>query len=162
MKAIVLIILVLTSCQLTPDYGDYWHKVYNVPPIDYEDSTIEAVARWVDFWVVYTSDKELYGKSEEWATPEQTYWARKGDCEDYVILLMYLLRRDLGLNPRMIMGRIHGIGHGWVEVNGEWWEAVGGYRIENRAQYIEVDSLNYADAMGTADEDRGLNRLVID
>ena len=42
--------------------------------------------------VRYTSDKELYGKSDYWATPWQFLGKDKGDCEDYVISKYFALR----------------------------------------------------------------------
>lgn len=160
MKWLILATVAMAACQ-PPDYDDYWDKVYNVPAIQYQEPTVRGVALWVASWVTYTSDLEQYGEREEWATPEQTYWSRKGDCEDYTLLLMYLLHRDLRLNPRMVIGELYGYGHAWVDIGGEWWEATAGCRIDNRTGYVKKNSLGYADALGMADEARSLS-LPID
>jgi hypothetical protein len=161
MKWLILATVAMAACQL-PDYDDYQDKVYNIPAIEYEDHTVQGIALWVARWVTYTSDKVQYGEREEWATPEQTYWSRKGDCEDYVLLLMYLLHRDLGLSPRMVIGKLYGNGHGWVDIGGEWWEATWGYRIIDRTGYDKDKSLSYSDALGIAHEARGVALGPID
>lgn len=161
MKAIAVAMILLAGCQL-PDFDDYQNKVYNIPPIDYGTADVEHIARWVADWVQYTSDREHYGEREEWATPEQTYWARRGDCEDYALLLMYLVHRDTGIESRMIVGKAYGYGHAWVQVGADWWEATAGCRIVNRARYKKDYSLDYADAIGIAAERRSLSNVVID
>lgn len=40
----------------------------------------------VNLAVTYTSDAKQHGWPEYWATPLQTLWSQKGDCEDYAIL----------------------------------------------------------------------------
>lgn len=168
---LVLSVLLLASCEyygffVEEDYSDYEAKVYNVPSIDYRigiDETpisVYKIAQWIAWKIVYVSDADLYGKSEYWATPDETYWNMAGDCEDDALLLMYLLHRDMGLESKLIIGKViyQGVsyGHAWVEVNGEWWESVGGIKISDRSLYKKDRSFSYADAMGTATEARSL------
>lgn len=47
----------------------------------------------VNKMIDYTSDHEIYGRLDYWATPSQTLQAGRGDCEDYAILKMAALKR---------------------------------------------------------------------
>jgi len=69
----------------------------------------------------YKIDRELYGVSEFWATPQE-FMKRSGDCEDYSIAKFFALR-DLGYdNERLriviLMDRIRRIGHAVLAVYG--------------------------------------------
>src|SRR3546814_6696492 len=64
-------------------------------------------------------DRELYGVSEFWATPQE-FMKRSGDCEDYAIAKFFVLR-DLGyandkLRIVILMDRIRRIGHAVLAV----------------------------------------------
>ena len=50
----------------------------------------------VNAYVTYRRDAETWGVTDYWATPRETLARRTGDCEDYAILKMALLR-DLGV-----------------------------------------------------------------
>ena len=67
----------------------------------------------------YKLDRELYGISEFWATPQE-FMKRSGDCEDYAIAKFFVLR-DLGyandqLRIVILMDRIRRIGHAVLAV----------------------------------------------
>lgn len=67
----------------------------------------------------YRIDRELYGVSEFWATPQE-FMKRSGDCEDYAIAKFFVLR-DLGyanedLRIVILMDRIRRIGHAVLAV----------------------------------------------
>lgn len=67
----------------------------------------------------YKLDKELYGVSEFWATPQE-FMKRSGDCEDYTIAKFFALQ-DLGftndqLRVVILMDRIRRIGHAVLAV----------------------------------------------
>lgn len=67
----------------------------------------------------YKIDRELYGVSEFWATPQE-FMKRSGDCEDYAIAKFFVLR-DLGygndqLRIVILMDRIRRIGHAVLAV----------------------------------------------
>jgi predicted transglutaminase-like cysteine proteinase len=67
----------------------------------------------------YKFDRELYGVSEFWATPQE-FMKRSGDCEDYSIAKFFALR-DLGysndqLRIVILMDRIRRIGHAVLAV----------------------------------------------
>ncbi len=67
----------------------------------------------------YRQDRELYGRSEYWATPRE-FMSRSGDCEDYAIAKYFALRalgfsRD-ALRIVVLKDRIRGIGHAVLAV----------------------------------------------
>jgi hypothetical protein len=51
-------------------------------------STQEEVLEWVADEITYRAEPDL---NDNWQTPEETLATREGDCEDFVILSMYLL-----------------------------------------------------------------------
>jgi predicted transglutaminase-like cysteine proteinase len=76
-------------------------------------TTPQEVCRWVDARVVYLAD-DIHDRTEYWQSPDQTYEWGRGDCEDYVILVMYLIHRDLGGWPSLVGGYFVDAGHAWV------------------------------------------------
>lgn len=50
------------------------------------------VNAWVNSHVAYVSDQALYGKADYWAPAKTTLSIRRGDCEDFAILKMQMLR----------------------------------------------------------------------
>ena len=58
----------------------------------YSDSARMTAALWfVQSAIRYTSDEDLYGCSEFWATPTETLYLQRGDCEDTSVLLCSIL-----------------------------------------------------------------------
>lgn len=54
--------------------------------------TYDDVIEKMNFNVAYVSDKISKGEEEYWKLPTETLMERKGDCEDYTVLLVSLLR----------------------------------------------------------------------
>lgn len=52
---------------------------------------VRAVDLLVNRRVTYRDDEDLYGETEYWASPWETYRNKGGDCEDYVLLKMKAL-----------------------------------------------------------------------
>jgi len=79
---------------------------------------LKVVNRYFNRWP-YKVDRELYGVSEFWATPQE-FMKRSGDCEDYSIAKFFALR-DLGmanedLRVVILMDRIRRLGHAVLAV----------------------------------------------
>ncbi len=79
---------------------------------------LKTVNRYFNRWP-YKIDKQLYGVSEFWATPQE-FMRRSGDCEDYSIAKFFVLR-DLGfandeLRIVILMDRIRRLGHAVLAV----------------------------------------------
>lgn len=56
-----------------------------------ERNRAEAALNFVQTAIRYTSDSELYGTAEFWATPVETLYLHRGDCEDAAVLLCSIL-----------------------------------------------------------------------
>jgi hypothetical protein len=126
---------------------------FNVPGITYEADGAEGVLSWVARWVRYAPDTAGYGEIEYWATPEETYWSRSGDCEDYAILTLYLLERDVGVSGWLILG-LDGehpdeMGHAWIELDGVAYEPRAGRPLAT-TKYSEVKRLTLGRALRLA------------
>lgn len=52
---------------------------------------LDVVHRQVNERIRYAEDRELYGKLDYWASPDETALRQAGDCEDSAILKMALL-----------------------------------------------------------------------
>ncbi len=57
-----------------------------------EVATLERVNRWVNRQIVYADDARNYRQRDFWATAEETIARGSGDCEDFAILKMHMLR----------------------------------------------------------------------
>ncbi|HKX21830.1 MAG TPA: transglutaminase-like cysteine peptidase [Rhizorhapis sp.] len=53
---------------------------------------IRAVNRWVNARISYVEDARLYGAADHWAPAVQSLSRGRGDCEDYAIAKMQILR----------------------------------------------------------------------
>jgi len=98
------------------------------------------VMDWVASEIIYVSDSIHYPADEYWQSPAQTYLWRTGDCEDYAILALYLIHRDVGIDGMMWVSHTHG----WVYVDGHEWEPQlgvicdGWYEVVKMLPYEEV------------------------
>jgi predicted transglutaminase-like cysteine proteinase len=54
---------------------------------------LEAVNRYVNDRVRYTEDQQQYGRGDYWAPAGETLARGRGDCEDYAIAKLQMLRR---------------------------------------------------------------------
>jgi hypothetical protein len=55
--------------------------------------------------IQYVTDEELYKIVDYWASPIETAWKGKGDCEDYAILKMYIfskISRDISTSVEIL------------------------------------------------------------
>lgn len=89
-----------------------------------------ALRDWVGKNIQYAYDSEIYGTDEYWQFAKETLSRRTGDCEDYAILLVSLLRVS-GYSENdvyVVLGRNEkGEHHAWVKIN---LGIVGWYNLE--------------------------------
>lgn len=101
---------------------------FDIPEIQYRTQDINGVLDYVARNIDCASDKKLYGYTDYWANPEETYNNQRGDCEDRVILNLYLLKRDFGIEGKMVLGECKYVekngGHAWLEINGKWYDTI--------------------------------------
>lgn len=57
-----------------------------------EAATLDRVNQWVNRQIAYVDDDRNYQQRDFWATAEETMARGRGDCEDYAILKMHMLR----------------------------------------------------------------------
>lgn len=57
-----------------------------------ERELLQRVNQWVNRRIAYVNDDRNYGSRDHWATADQTLARGKGDCEDFAILKMHMLR----------------------------------------------------------------------
>ena len=58
-----------------------------------EVARLEAVNRYVNDRVRFVNDQVQFGRADVWASASETFRRGKGDCEDYAIAKMQMLRR---------------------------------------------------------------------
>ncbi len=97
-----------------------------------------AIRDWVGQMITYKSDKDEYGINEYFQLPRETILKKEGDCEDFSLLLVSLLRANgwdqsevyvtIGVNET-------GDGyHAWVRLN--FGFPLGWYNIEPQADVL--------------------------
>lgn len=57
-----------------------------------EAATLERINLWVNRQIAYVEDDRNYRQRDFWATADETVGRGSGDCEDYAILKMHMLR----------------------------------------------------------------------
>ncbi|HET6525353.1 transglutaminase-like cysteine peptidase [Sphingopyxis sp.] len=70
----------------------------NAAPGLSEPELLARVNQWVNREIAYVGDDRNYRQRDFWATAEQTIARGKGDCEDFAILKMQMLRAA-GIDP---------------------------------------------------------------
>lgn len=88
-------------------FDDRWDQVRRAPPAALmqaqlghaqvsaalgERELLQRVNQWVNRRIAYVNDDRNYGTRDHWATADQTLARGKGDCEDFAILKMHMLR----------------------------------------------------------------------
>lgn len=135
-KLLVLAVAViaLAGCKM---------PLFDFPIPDLGLTSVDEVLRWTANNVYYQHDQVMhYPRTEYWQSPYQTYIWRTGDCEDFAILAMYLLKRDAGVTPRMAIST----DHAWVEIDGLWYEPQHGTRIST-GQYDLRKYISYEEVI---------------
>lgn len=95
-----------------------WREVADETKGKPQLEVLKVVNRYFNRWP-YKIDRELYGVSEFWATPQE-FMKRSGDCEDYSIAKFFILR-DLGmanedLRVVILKDQIRRLGHAVLAV----------------------------------------------
>ena len=81
---ILLLIIIIISCS------------YDVS-VTYNIEIDNKIYTWQ-----YITDEKKHGKFDYWQTPEESLKDMSGDCEDFHILVAYLLYRDTGKKSEFI------------------------------------------------------------
>jgi len=126
--AIIFMVTCLNGCKIEPIWD-----FEEIPNLGIQ--TIQDAMTWVSQEIRYVSDSIHYPADEYWQSPAQTYVWRSGDCEDYCILVMYLICRDVGIKGKMCVGMCYGGLHAWVYVDGHFWEPQSGRTVDGNPEY---------------------------
>ena len=133
-KLAIILCVVLAGCNRVAPIWEF----DEIPELGLQ--SIADVMDWVADEIEYVSDSIHYPADEYWQSPAQTYVWRCGDCEDYAILALYLVHRDVGIDGEMWCSE----NHGWVWVDGHEWEPQlgmicdGWYTVVQKLPYNEV------------------------
>lgn len=147
----LLFIFIFSGCNfLIPDnIAD--NTKYDIPDHGFND--IDSIMSWLGYNIYWINDADVYGK-EYFQNPQETYDKRAGDCEDWCILAMYMIKNELGLYPNLIIAqRIddHRYGHAWIEVDGIWYDPQKYHpkldKLEMLTEYRIHTIWNYSDTM---------------
>lgn len=134
-----LVTALFGGCTLPMDYS------YDIPDLGIQ--TVEDAVWWVAVNISYEWDRDAYDTAEYWKSPEQTYADRAGDCEDYSILAMYLIYRDTGLVPDLVIGEYDGAKHAWIYVDGHYWEPQRARCVDKDTKYSPTKHIDYQRAL---------------
>ena len=103
-------------------------------------TTPESLTQWVHEYVTYTSDGEW--PSDQFQTPQKTLELATGDCDDYAILLMWLMYQELGIKSEFVVLDTGTGYHATVAWEGTWYDATGGFTVAE-ADYVDQVVLRY-------------------
>src|SRR3989304_1902078 len=95
---LILIIVAVFGCYWQPP--DDYFPVYDEIPLLGFTSPIEI--GWWNYWNIQYKTDSI--SPEYWQSPLQTYSWKTGDCEDFAILMMYFIYRELEGLPEMAIG----------------------------------------------------------
>jgi hypothetical protein len=141
---LALVLISLTGC--CPFWiSDHYDPQFSCIPSS-GAMTPYAVCHWVDARVRYLGDA-IHDKLDYWQSPDQTWEWKAGDCEDYALLVMYVMHRDLGGWPKLACGKVPGGYHAWVEYEGEQYEAQSGAVVTDDPDYQALSYIEYGHAM---------------
>lgn len=91
----------------TTRFDDRWTRVHRAPPARLmqaqldraavtrgmdEAAMLDRINLWVNRQIAYVEDDRNYRQRDFWATADETVARGSGDCEDFAILKMHLLR----------------------------------------------------------------------
>lgn len=142
--AIVLLMVALAGCAPWWNVEDTYDPVFDIPATG--AATPVEVCRWVDARVEYLDDA-IHDKLEYWQSPDQTYEWGRGDCEDYALLVLYLIHHDIGKWPELVIGYYDDHGHGWVAYEGRWYEPQTGSDVTDDPLYQQRTVVAYGKAL---------------
>jgi hypothetical protein len=119
MKYIIILSLFLSSCSIFPtgqeliDQGLLEQE--NVPT----PASIEESYRWVFYNIEYVKDEGDY-----WQNPIETLTRRTGDCEDQVIMFLWLVSSYFSTKGEMVIFAVEGVStsHSVALVNGKYYD----------------------------------------
>lgn len=129
---ILLSLAILYSCDLSPvAMGPSWKNL--------QFASINDAFNWVTKNITYKTDVENYNYNDYWASPDQCFEKKSGDCEDQCILFMAIVYNNF--NIKMILVN-NNLGHAEVRYSNDYYDVVAGTiskTIKTADKYAEYD-----------------------
>jgi len=125
MKYLIILIILISSCTIQPDYE--WQ-------IPIEINTKQEALDYVDSY--------QFEEKQGVFTPEEFYYQGFGDCEDFSLMLQFIFETELNIKADIIGGTYNDVPHAWVEVNGIIYESTLG-RINESPLYEPLYRYEY-------------------
>lgn len=130
---IIMGALLLSGCSL----------LFNYQPVEYGLTplfdSIQSAMEWETNEITYKSDPANYGKEDYWASPKETLDRKCGDCEDFSILLMYMIYTSFGGKADLVCTSDHAI----VKYAGKYYEPQGAVSYDSYPGIIKTYSFDY-------------------
>jgi hypothetical protein len=157
-------ILLFSSCGLLAPYFSLledWSYSFNDGGLSF--ASLQGICTWTTMNVAYDTDLDQWGYSEYWASPEQTFASRKGDCEDKTLLFMYFAYTTrLAADPLLVaVLKTPTLGHALVKVDNMYYDPTFGTwgpwsDLTDPVMY----TLNYGEAMYVATHNHDAMRSI--
>ena len=143
---LALLAVLLAGCKIMPPGFD---PDYGIPPIGAR--TVQEIGLWLSTHITYTSDCSAHRVAGYWQTPAETYQHRTGDCVDFALLMMYMIRHEpqLGGFPEFVEGYAPCGYHAWVDYKGAQYESETGDFVSS--VYDCTVRIDYSSAMWRAE-----------
>ncbi len=162
---LLVVSIALGSCSELAPYLAFqqdWNYAFDDGGIPFVSMT--DLLGWVSTKISYCSDQAAWGHEEYWASPQQTFDAHKGDCDDKAILFMYFAyTRDLSRDPYLLGVTLpDGAGHALVEVSDRCYDPTNGtsYPISSMNYHV-LYRLNYGQTLFIASHDHAQAREAL-
>jgi hypothetical protein len=126
---LLLLALLATSCrQLAPYFAFFQDWNYSFDDGGIQFTSTAGLLSWVHRYVAYASNPQMWGYTEYWASPEQTFTAKQGDCKAYALLFMYYsYSRHLAAGPVFVaIQNSGGLGHALVRIGDTFYDPTSG------------------------------------
>ena len=153
----------LASCsELAPFLAFMQDWDYSFDDGGVQFASTSALLNWASTGIGYTSDSSEWGHEEYWASPQQTFAAGRGDCDDKAILFMYFAHTRGLMRDVQFVGIVlpDGEGHAIVRQDDRYYDPSRGvsypvssmkgspmYRL-NYGQTLYIASHDHAQARG--------------
>ena len=173
MKRILIMVILLVlffGCK----FNSMNYAVSMEFPIEYYNLSFSEIVRVCsdeyDPEIKYRRDLDAWGVKDYWQSPTQTLNILTGDCEDYAILFMFLMKINFNMELYLIildMGYVKEDGseayHAVVEYNGILYSPQRQNWIIEVGQYEQVRKISYEHTMeiATSRGSRGLLSIVV-
>lgn len=159
LAALIVLIFFMVGCDFgwyIPTTGDQGlHRIDNSMADDFRNRAFEYdvipdlgfknvndILKWVSLNIEYDIDI-----GNGWRTPEEVYESRRGTCNHFAVLALYLIKRDTGIEGSLVQGTYAPFkgegGHSWISIKGQWWEPQSFAKVPQKSYRAEWPWIGY-------------------